>query len=146
MVVWSCHIIKNLPWRWATSDNTPTRIILPQNLKRQLLSVLRLMKRIDAWYWNERRVWNKENIFEEEDGKRIFEISLHSFWHDKINPRRDLPFQKVSFWKECSRCCLVVYHNDLHKTTRFGHFPTKFKNQTNGKVISSHVKNETEHI
>ena len=102
MVVWSCHIIKNLPWRRATSDNTPTRIILPQNLKRQLLSNRRLMKRIDATYWNERWYETRKTFVKRRMKTRSFEISLHSFWHDKIKPRRDLPFQKVTFWKECS--------------------------------------------
>ena len=102
MVVWSCHIIKNLPRRRATSDNTPTRITLPQNLKRQLLSKLRLMKRIDATYWNERWYEIRKIFVKRRIKTRSFEISLHSFWHDKIRPRRDLPFQKVIFWKECS--------------------------------------------
>ena len=93
---------KKLAWRRATSDNTPTRIILPQKLKRQLLSNRRLMKWIDARYWNERRYETRKNIFRRGGWKRSFEISLHSFWHDKIRPRRDLPFQKVIFWKECS--------------------------------------------
>ena len=132
--MWSCHIIKNLPWRRATSDNTPTKITLPQNLKRQLLSNRRLMKRIDATYWSERWYETRKTFVKRRMKTRSFEISLHSFWHDKIRPRRDLPFQKVTFWKECSRCCLVVYHNDLHKTTRFGHFPTKLKIKQTEKV------------
>ena len=115
---------KKLARRRATSDNTPTRIILPQKLKRQLLSNRRLMKRINARYWNERRYETRKTFFEEEDEKEVLRSVCIHFDMTRL-PRFAV---SKSFFGGVCIVCLVVYHNDLHKTTRFGHFPTKFKN------------------
>ena len=84
MSVWSCHILKNLPWRWATSDNTPT-VSSNHKLKRTAITKQRTNG------MNQRWIRNMKHIFCFGGGKKSY-IILYPIWRDKIP---DLLFQKV---------------------------------------------------
>ena len=124
MSVWSCHIIKNLPWRWATSDNTPTVCSSYRKLERTAITKLKTNETNQC-------LDDKKHIFCFRGGKK--ELDQFAFiltWQDN----QDLLFQKVFFSEECAYLfgCLSSWSTQDNKIWPFSN---ETKNQTNGKLL-----------